>query len=98
LTSFRQWGNMLTLSAAYADPVLQNLVLEIVPKEELLDLLNKTISFLNLTAAPTSALAIDNKLLQIVGQKVGLLNADGPATAASFSSTSSGDVHMAGHY
>lgn len=89
---------MLTLSAAYADPILSKLVLGFVTREELQDLLEKTISFLSLSATPTSALAIDMKLLQHIGQKVGLIAPDGPATTSSFSSSSTGDVHMAGQY
>jgi len=97
-TAHAQWGNMLTLSAAYADPILSKLVLGFVTREELQDLLEKTISFLSLSATPTSALAIDMKLLQHIGQKVGLIAPDGPATTSSFSSSSTGDVHMAGQY
>lgn len=89
---------MLTLSAAYADSVLNKLVLEFVSRDELQDLMEKTVSFLSLTATPTSALAIDLNLLHHVGQKVGLIPPDGPAATSSFSSSTTGDVHMVGQY
>ncbi|KUJ11887.1 uncharacterized protein LY89DRAFT_593488 [Mollisia scopiformis] len=97
-TAHAQWGNMLTLSAAYMNPFLTNLVLEFVSREELRDLLDKTLAFLRLTATATSALAIDIKLLQHVGQRANLMTPEGPPTSSSFSSSNTGDVPMGGHY
>lgn len=89
---------MLTLSAAYMNPILSSLVLEVVNKEELRDLLDKTLAFLSLNSTPTSALAIDYKLLKHVGQKAGLVPFEGPPTTSSFSSSTAGDVPMSGQY
>ncbi len=89
---------MLTLSAAYMHPILSTLVLEFVSREGLRDLLDKTMAFLKLNSTPTSALSIDLKLLQHVGQKAGLLGLEGPATSSSFSSSNTGDVPMSGQY
>lgn len=97
-TAHAQWGNMLTLSAAYMNPILSSLLLEVVNKEELQDLLHKTLDFLSLNSTPTSALAIDHKILKYVGQRAGLLPLDGPPTSSSFSSSNTGDFPMGGQY
>lgn len=89
---------MLTLSAAYMNPILSKLVLEYISRDGLRDLVDKTIAFLALTATPTSALAIDIKLLQHVGVKAGLISPEGPNTSSSFSSSNTGDVPMSGQY
>jgi hypothetical protein len=89
---------MLTLSAAYMNPILSSIVLEVVNKDELEDLLIKTLEFLNLNSTPTSALSIDYKLLKYVGQKAGLFQVEGPPTTSSFNSSNAGDVPMSGQY
>lgn len=80
------------------NPVLSALVLEFVTKEELRDLLEKTMAFLILNSTPTSALYIDYKILNHVGQRAGLLGPQGPNTSSSFSSSNTGDVAMSGQY
>lgn len=89
---------MLTLSAAYANPILSKLVLEFVTKDGLEDLLNKTLQFLHLSATPTSALTIDRELLSHLGSKVGLLPSIDGQASTSFSSSSSGDIRMSGQF
>jgi hypothetical protein len=68
----RQWGNVLTLMAAYQDPILTKLV----DKDQLVDLLKKTIAFLKLCAQPSSALDIDCKILQHAGARLELIPPD----------------------
>ncbi|KAJ9131258.1 Zn(2)-C6 fungal-type DNA-binding domain protein [Coniochaeta hoffmannii] len=59
-TAHAQWGNLLVLSAAYKDPILNQFISE----KTLRDLLSKTISFFKLVAHSTSALFIDMRILQ----------------------------------
>lgn len=80
------------------NPILSSIVLEVVNKDELEDLLIKTLEFLNLNSTPTSALSIDYKLLKYVGQKANLLQVDGPPTTSSFNSSSAGEPPMSGPY
>ncbi|KAK4194022.1 CHAT domain-containing protein [Triangularia verruculosa] len=55
-----QWGNLLTLAAAFKDPVLNQYIDEGLLK----DLFAKTISFFNIIAHPSSALSIDMRILE----------------------------------
>lgn len=91
LTRYSQWGNMLTLQAAYRDPVLK----EYVDAVELKDLLEKTLSMLKLVAQPTSALAIDYRILKHTGLGLGLIG-KGPNMTNSFSSSTPTDTAMGG--
>ncbi|RKF72256.1 putative c6 zinc finger domain-containing protein [Golovinomyces cichoracearum] len=71
-TAHAQWGNVLTLQAAYMNPILKPLLLEEINKEELIVLVEKTMGFLALVGSPTSALAIDWKILDLTSRKNGL--------------------------
>jgi hypothetical protein len=55
-----QWGNLLTLSAVYKDPTLS----KHIDERLLRDLFSRTIKFFQTIAHPSSALAIDMKILQ----------------------------------
>lgn len=92
LTHCRQWGNILTLQAAFDNPILKPLI----DKRELKDLYDKTMAFLKLAAQPSSALSIDYKILDHVAQEIELIPKRGTSASASFPSTASGDVPMAG--
>jgi len=59
-TAHAQWGNLLTLSAAYRDPTLH----EYVDERLLRELFNKTIAFLRIHAQPSSALTTDIRILE----------------------------------
>ncbi|KAK3325156.1 hypothetical protein B0H66DRAFT_111245 [Apodospora peruviana] len=92
-TAHAQWGNLLTLAAVFRDPTLHNYVDERTLKE----LFQKTIAFFKIIAQPTSALAIDMRILEglereLWGRRYGVgtelpVNAH---TNSSFSSTTSG--------
>jgi hypothetical protein len=91
LTLFRQWGNVLTLLAAYQDPILTKFIV----KDELHTLLVTTMAFLQLSGHSSSALDIDYRILKHVGEHLGLLPKSQEAnTSSSFSSTTTGDVPM----
>ncbi|KAH8685747.1 hypothetical protein BGZ60DRAFT_365116 [Tricladium varicosporioides] len=68
-TAHAQWGNMLTLQAAFKDPILH----ELIDERELRDLLETTIAFLKLHAHNSSALNIDLRILQHTGMVNNLL-------------------------
>jgi hypothetical protein len=87
LTRYRQWGNVLTLQAAYMNKILRPLVLDLITIDGLRELLEKTMGFLLLAATPSSALYTDWKILKEVGRRTGLLGPSGPNTSSSFSST-----------
>ncbi|KAI6248017.1 hypothetical protein HI914_03410 [Erysiphe necator] len=72
VTAHAQWGNVLTLQAAYNNPILKPLLLEHITKEELIVLVEKTMGFLALHGTPSSALAIDWKILDLTSRKNGL--------------------------
>lgn len=96
LTWHRQWGNVLTLLAAYQDPVLS----QWINGDHLKHLLNTTLSFLELHMQPSSALAMDHRVLKHVGRQTGLLlpkKKIGQYGSSSFGSNSSGDVSMSGY-
>ncbi|KAK3938266.1 hypothetical protein QBC46DRAFT_365607 [Diplogelasinospora grovesii] len=59
-TAYAQWGNLLTLAAAFKDPILNAYIDENTLKE----LFSRTIVFFKLIAQPTSALAIDMRILE----------------------------------
>ncbi|PSR78965.1 hypothetical protein BD289DRAFT_376004 [Coniella lustricola] len=59
-TAHAQWGNLITLAAAYRDPVLGPLVSE----DKLRHLFRKTIEFFEVVAQDSSSLAIDLKVLR----------------------------------
>lgn len=89
-TAHAQWGNMLTLQAAYMNPILNPLLLELITKNELITLVEKTLGFLALVGSPTSALAIDWKILNLTSRKNGLRHQ--PVVACqNFPSASFGD-------
>jgi hypothetical protein len=58
--------------AAYQDPIL----CKFVHKDQLVDLLKKTIAFLKLCAQPSSALDIDWKILEYAGARLKLIPPD----------------------
>ncbi|KAL2148395.1 hypothetical protein VTH82DRAFT_2315 [Thermothelomyces myriococcoides] len=89
-TAHAQWGNLLTLAAAFRDPILSKYIQEDLLKE----LFAKTISFFKIIAPPSSALHIDLRILEGLQRKLwGKPNSteavDHP-TGSSFSSTASG--------
>lgn len=94
LTWHRQWGNVLTLHAAYKDPILGRFVEE----EELKELTFRTLRFLKLHAHRSSALYIDYQILEHTGKATGLYSdtdlGAGGSVNSSFGSQSSGDVLM----
>ncbi|KAK3933897.1 hypothetical protein QBC46DRAFT_274875, partial [Diplogelasinospora grovesii] len=59
-TAHAQWGNLPTLAAAFKDPILSAYIDENTLKE----LFSRTIAFFKLIAQPTSALAIDMRILE----------------------------------
>ncbi|KAK3934398.1 hypothetical protein QBC46DRAFT_347675 [Diplogelasinospora grovesii] len=59
-TAHAQWGNLLILAAAFKDPILSAHIDENTLKE----LFSRTIAFFKLIAHPTSALAIDMRILE----------------------------------
>lgn len=59
-TAHAQWGNLLTLAVAYRDPTLS----KFLDEDEMKLLFCKTIRFIELNAAASSALAIDARLLR----------------------------------
>ncbi len=82
----RQWGNMLTLQAVYRSKLLKPLLMKFITEQELVELLEQTIGFLELNATPTSALAVDIRTLRKAGRRSGLLRS--VASTSSFSSNS----------
>jgi hypothetical protein len=82
------------------DPILKPLVLQLIGEPRLRYLLNQTIAFLSLVASPTSALSTDLKILKHTGNLTGLRvthTPQGPNTASSFSSNTTGDHQMGGN-
>jgi hypothetical protein len=75
------------------DPILRPLVDE----RELAELTHTTLEFLLLVAQPSSALWVDYRILKWTAQYTKLIPPEGPNTSSSFSSTTTGDVAMAGH-
>lgn len=63
----------MTLQACFKDVILSPIVREVITEEQLSDLLQKTVSFLNFIATRTGGIAIDLFLLRHVGEKLGLL-------------------------
>ncbi|KAL5324528.1 hypothetical protein ACEPPN_009074 [Leptodophora sp. 'Broadleaf-Isolate-01'] len=99
-TAHAQWGNVVTLQAAYVNPILQQIVLKFITVEELRDMTDKTLAFLSLIGSPTSALASDYKILKSMALKTGLtghMPPPVPNTGSSFSSSNTGDIPMSGH-
>ncbi|KAI0472679.1 hypothetical protein GGR56DRAFT_667078 [Xylariaceae sp. FL0804] len=99
-TAHAQWGNLLTLSACYRDPILGRFI----DRELLSQLFLGTIGFFHMIAYPTSALTNDMNILVGIGKDLGLLRDDYTyrAKSSSFSSTggpplpfmqSTGDEH-----
>lgn len=60
LTKSRQWGNLVTLAAAYQDPILGQYVNE----DRLRNTFRKTIEFFEVVAQDSSSLAVDLKVLR----------------------------------
>ncbi|KAK3686073.1 hypothetical protein B0T22DRAFT_240664 [Podospora appendiculata] len=92
-TAHAQWGNLLTLAAVYKDPTLKTYVDELTLKE----LFSRTISFFKIIAHPSSALAIDMRILE--GLERELFRKPGVDTmdthmGSSFSSTTSNGTPM----
>jgi hypothetical protein len=86
---FRQWGNLLTLSAVFRDPTLRDLIDEQLLKE----LFSRTISFFRVIAHPTSALHVDLRILEGLERKLwprSNNDAMDHPTGSSFSSSTSG--------
>jgi hypothetical protein len=95
---YSQWGNVLTLLAAYKDPKLG----PSVDAATLEMILHRTIDFLKYSCHPSSALKKDWIILEHIGHKVGLYPKQVATTGnSSFSSSASGaidrDVSMSGH-
>ncbi|KAI1003681.1 hypothetical protein K3495_g4531 [Podosphaera aphanis] len=95
-TAHAQWGNVLVLQAAYLNPILGPLLLELITKEELIVLVEKTMGFLALVGSPSSALAIDWKILDMTSRKNGLRSL--PITLSStFPSNTLGNFSIHGY-
>ncbi|KAF7933744.1 uncharacterized protein EAE98_003453 [Botrytis deweyae] len=75
-TAHAQWGNVLTLQAAWNDHILRPLFDGILDKQGLSDLLKRTLSFLGIVATRSSALYTDMKILVNAGKYTGLLEKD----------------------
>lgn len=61
-----QWGNLLTLAACYRDPILG----KFVDENTLRGLFRRTIAFMGTIAQPSSALAIDLRILEGLAKDV----------------------------
>ncbi|PVH80637.1 hypothetical protein DL98DRAFT_548976 [Cadophora sp. DSE1049] len=96
-TAHAQWGNVVTLLAAYMNPILNQILLRFIKVDGLRQLTETTLAFLALIASPTSALHSDYKILKYMGQKTGITPPQGPNTGSSFSSSTTGDIPMSGH-
>jgi hypothetical protein len=79
-TAHAQWGNLLVLSAAYRDPVLN----QFIDEDLLRTLFHKTIQFLRQSATSTSSLRADLHILE--GLQRDLFYGPDPRTNSSFSS------------
>ncbi|QSZ36517.1 hypothetical protein DSL72_006397 [Monilinia vaccinii-corymbosi] len=75
-TAHAQWGNVLTLQAAWNDQILRPLFDGILDKDGLSDLLTRTLNFLGIVATRSSALYTDMKILVSAGKYTGLLDKD----------------------
>ncbi|KAK5652439.1 hypothetical protein OQA88_10483 [Cercophora sp. LCS_1] len=90
-TAHAQWGNLLTLAAAFKDPTLH----PFVDEPTLRDLFQKTISFFRVISQPSSALAIDMRILEGLDRELwrrpmsDMMDLQ-PHPNSSFSSTTSG--------
>lgn len=111
LTILRQWGNLVTLQAAYNDQFLKPLVLDVITHDELSLLLEKTIAFLNFNGTKNSALRSDAAILKYMGRNANLIASSAkqtpqdryePTHNSSFHSVTSADggrdVMMGGAY
>ncbi|KAI9054108.1 hypothetical protein LZ554_001279 [Drepanopeziza brunnea f. sp. 'monogermtubi'] len=99
-TAHAQWGNMVTLHAAYMDVFLRPMVLKHANENYLRMLTEKTIGFLRLNSTPSSALHSDIKILMCIAAKTGLMGpsaSQGPGTNSSFSSVNTGETMMSGY-
>ena len=89
ITGFRQWGNLLTLAAAFKDPQLNKYIEEAT----LRTLFERTIAFFKVIAQPSSALWSDMRILQGLDRELwsrGGSNAEMMDIGSSFSSNASG--------
>ncbi|KAL2159086.1 hypothetical protein VTH06DRAFT_2845 [Thermothelomyces fergusii] len=88
-TAHAQWGNLLTLAAAFRDPILNKYINEDLLKE----LFAKTIAFFRIIAPPSSALHIDLRILEGLQRKLwgnsSTTEAVDHPTGSSFSSSAS---------
>ncbi|KAL2073772.1 hypothetical protein VTL71DRAFT_11098 [Oculimacula yallundae] len=98
-TAHAQWGNVVTLQAAYMNPVLKQIVLKFITVDQLKDLTDTTLSFLELLATPTSSLASDYRILRRMALRTGLIGqaGNGPNSGSSFSSSNTGDIPTSGY-
>ena len=85
---------MLTLCAVWQHAILGSMLKNLISKESMTDLIQKTLGFLHLVGSPSSALAMDYKILDYAARRVGFLP---PYGSSSFSSSSTGDQPMIGH-
>ncbi|CZT44973.1 related to acetate regulatory DNA binding protein FacB [Rhynchosporium secalis] len=99
-TAHAQWGNVVTLCAAYKNSILKQIILKFISEEGLRGLIDTTLSFLHLIATPTSALSSDYRILKRAAFKAGLLGhmpSNGPTSGSSFSSSNTGDIEASGY-
>lgn len=98
-TAHAQWGNVLTLLAAYNDPTLKRYIDEKI----LQSLLKKTLAFLEMNMHDGSALHVDYSILKHVGRLLKLLppkkskNPQPLSASSSFASNHGADVPMSGY-
>jgi len=101
-TAHAQWGNVVTLLAAYDNAELNGILARIISVDELRSILCTTLAFLKLNVQHGSSLRVDYKILKHMGQKLKLLPQKGvkqlnsdPSTSFG-SNNSRGDVTMSG--
>ncbi|KAK2625086.1 hypothetical protein QTJ16_005455 [Diplocarpon rosae] len=88
-TAHAQWGNVMTLQAAYVNHILRPILLRNISEDGLRIISEKTMAFLALNSTSTSALNSDLKLLRAVCNKTGIGATYGPyAPHSSFSFSS----------
>ncbi|KAI1823458.1 hypothetical protein F4861DRAFT_322003 [Xylaria intraflava] len=89
-TAHAQWGNLLTLSACYKNPILR----QFVDPNRLKDLFVRTIAFLRMNAQPSSALQTDMNILIALEKELDFAPPDDIVmkTDSSFSSTTNSTI------
>jgi hypothetical protein len=82
-----QWGNVILLQTAYQDPLLQ----QYIDRENLRQLVMKTLKFIGDVADPASALMTDLKILEFAARKTGFILGPNPMQEPNSSFSSWGE-------